>query len=113
MESVYRMSTFGSSVASDSLPCRSGSTSRKSSKADVAMYVGSPGSEFSEYEMFDELLGLEEDHFSPPESFMGVSTSEELRHAHEIPARSHQHWHLKTQRRKTNSVSRNLSSSLS
>lgn len=67
MESVYRTSTFGSSVASDSLPCRSGSTSRKSSKADVAMYVGSPGSEFSEYEMFDELLGLEEDHFSPPE----------------------------------------------
>lgn len=62
MDSVYRTSTRGSSVASDSWP-----SSRKSSKADMGFNVGSPGSEFSEYEMFDELLGLEEDHFSPPE----------------------------------------------
>lgn len=67
MDSVYRTSTFGSSATSDSWQYRSGSSSRKSSKADVGFNVGSPGSEFSEYEMFDELLGLEEDHFSPPE----------------------------------------------
>lgn len=67
MDSIYRTSTFGSSATSDSWPYRSGSSSRKSSKADVGFNVGSPGSEFSEYEMFDELLGLEEDHFSPPE----------------------------------------------
>lgn len=67
MDSVYRTSTFGSSVTSDSWPYRSGSSSRKNSKADVGFNVGSPSSEFSEYEMFDELLGLEEDHFSPPE----------------------------------------------
>ena len=67
MDSVYPTSTFGSSSASDSWLYRSGSSSRKSSKADVGFNVGSPDSEFSEYEMFDELLGLEEDHFSPPE----------------------------------------------
>ena len=67
MDSVYQTSTLGSSSASDSWLYRSGSSSRKSSKADVGFNVGSPGSEFSEYEMFDELLGLEEDHFSPPE----------------------------------------------
>ena len=67
MDSVYRGSTLGSSSASDSWLYRSDSSSRKSSKADVGFNVGSPGSEFSEYEMFDELLGLEEDHFSPPE----------------------------------------------
>lgn len=64
MDSVYPTSN---SSASDSWLYRSGSSSRKSSKADVGFNVGSPGSEFSEYEMFDELLGLEEDHFSPPE----------------------------------------------
>lgn len=80
MDSSYRTSTFGSGTPS-SWPGGSGLSSRKSSKADIT--VGSPSSEsqFSEYEMFDELLGLEEDHFSPPESFMGVSTSEELQHA--------------------------------
>ena len=67
MDSVYRGSTLGSSSTSDSWLYRSDSSSRKSSKADVGFNVGSPGSEFSEYEMFDELLGLEEDHFSPPE----------------------------------------------
>ena len=67
MDSIYRTSTVGSSVTSDSWPYKSGSSSRKNSKADMAFSVGSPGSEFSEYEMFDELLGLEEDHFSPPE----------------------------------------------
>ena len=67
MDSVCRGSTLGSSSASDSWLYRSDSSSRKSSKADVGFNVGSPGSEFSEYEMFDELLGLEEDHFSPPE----------------------------------------------
>ena len=69
MDSIARSSTFGSSAASDSWPNRSGSSSRKNSKAEstVGLHVGSPGSEFSEYEMFDELLGLEEDHFSPPE----------------------------------------------
>ena len=67
MDSIYRTSTFGSSAASDSWLNRSSSSSRKSSKPDVGFNVGSPGSELSEYEMFDELLGLEEDHFSPPE----------------------------------------------
>ena len=67
LDSVYQTSTYGSSAASDSWLYRSGSSSRKSSKADVGLNVGSPGSEFSEYEMFDELLGLQEDHFSPPE----------------------------------------------
>ena len=67
MDSVSRTSPFGSSAASDSWLYRSGSSSRKNSKADVGFNVGSPDSEFSEYEMFDELLGLEEDHFSPPE----------------------------------------------
>lgn len=80
MDSMNRTSTL-SSTPTGSWPGRSGFSSRKSSKADVS--TGSPSSEgqFSEYEMFDELLGLEEDHFSPPESFMGVSTAEELRHA--------------------------------
>lgn len=67
MDSIPGSSTFESSVASGSWPNRSGSFNRNSSKADVGFCVGSPGSEFSEYEMFDELLGLEEDHFSPPE----------------------------------------------
>ena len=67
MDSIYRTPTLGSSAASDSWLQRSSSSSRRSSKADVGFNVGSPGSELSEYEMFDELLGLEEDHFSPPE----------------------------------------------
>ena len=67
MDSIPGSSTFESSVASGSWPNRSGSFNRNSSKADAGFCVGSPGSEFSEYEMFDELLGLEEDHFSPPE----------------------------------------------
>lgn len=67
IDSTYQTSTYGSSAASDSWLYRSGSSSRKSSKADAGLDVGSPGSEFSEYEMFDELLGLQEDHFSPPE----------------------------------------------
>ena len=67
IDSVSRSSPFGSSAASDSWLYRSGSSSRTNSKPDAGFNVGSPESEFSEYEMFDELLGLEEDHFSPPE----------------------------------------------
>lgn len=67
VDSNYRTSSFGSDAPSSSWPGGSSVSSRKSSRGDVT--VGSPGSEsqFSEYEMFDELLGLEEDHFSPPE----------------------------------------------
>lgn len=81
LDSIPRSSTFGSSVASGSWPNRSGSFNHNYSKVEAGFSVGSSGSELSEYEMFDELLGLEEDHFSPPESFMGFSTSEELKHA--------------------------------
>lgn len=42
---------------------RSGFFNRNSFKVDVGFCVGFFGSEFSEYEMFDELLGLEEDYF--------------------------------------------------
>ena len=76
MDSMYRTSTFGSAgTPSGSWPGRGSFSSRKSSKTDVT--IGSPSSEgqFSEYEMFDELLGLEEDHFSPPEvSLLNVKT---------------------------------------
>ena len=67
MDSNYRTSSFGSGAPGSSWSGGNGPSSRKSSKADVTF--GSPGSEsqFSEFEMFDELLRLEEDHFSPPE----------------------------------------------
>lgn len=79
LEINHRSSQFEGCVPPSSWP---GISNRKiSSGGDCT--IGSPGSEsqFSDYEIFDELLGLEEDHFSPPESFMGVSTSEELQHA--------------------------------
>ena len=65
LDSMYR--TFTLSSTPGSWPGRNSFSSRKSSKADLS--IGSPGSEsqFSEFEMFDELIGLEEDHFSPPE----------------------------------------------
>lgn len=65
LDSMHR--TFTLSSTPGSWPGRNSFSSRKSSKADLS--IGSPGSEsqFSEFEMFDELIGLEEDHFSPPE----------------------------------------------
>lgn len=79
-ESSYmKSSSLGSNAPPSSWP----GVSNHNNPGGENMKVGSPSSEsaFSDYEMFDELLGLEEDHFSPPEPFMGVSTSEELQHA--------------------------------
>ena len=65
-ESNYtKSSSLGSNVPSSSWP----GVSNHNNSSRENLKVGSPGSEslFSDYEMFDELLGLEEDHFSPPE----------------------------------------------
>ena len=67
MDSNYRTSSFGSGAPGSSWPGGNGPSSRKSSKADVTFGSPSSESQFSEFEMFDELLRLEEDHFSPPE----------------------------------------------
>ena len=69
MDSINGFSAFGNSAASDSrkyVATSFSSSSRNNSKTDFG--TGSPSSEshFSEYELFDELLGLQEDHFSPP-----------------------------------------------
>lgn len=79
-ESSYmKSSSLGSNAPPSSWP----GDSNHNNPGGENLNIGSPSSEsaFSDYEMFDELLGLEEDHFSPPEPFMGVSTSEELQHA--------------------------------
>ena len=67
MDSNYRTSSLGSGAPGSSWPGRNGSSSRRSSRADVTFGSPSSESQLSEYEMFDELLRLEEDHFSPPE----------------------------------------------
>lgn len=67
MDSNYRTSSFGSGTPGSSWPGGNGPSSRKSSKGDVTFGSPSSESQFSEFEMFDELLRLEEDHFSPPE----------------------------------------------
>lgn len=60
MDLVYLIFNF---LVFDFWLYRSGLLSRKSFKVDVGFNVGFFGSEFSEYEMFDELFGLEEDYF--------------------------------------------------
>ena len=65
-ESSYmKSSSLGSNAPPSSWP----GVSNHNNPGGENLMVGSPSSEsaFSDYEMFDELLGLEEDHFSPPE----------------------------------------------
>lgn len=65
-ESSYmKSSSLGSNAPPSSWP----GVSNHNNPGGENLKVGSPSSEsaFSDYEMFDELLGLEEDHFSPPE----------------------------------------------
>lgn len=63
--SCMKSSSLGSNVPPSSWP----GVSNHNNPGGDNLKVGSPSSEsaFSDYEMFDELLGLEEDHFSPPE----------------------------------------------